>query len=131
MAKKTLDQQIDAILAAAKGNVIKSRIAILRLAQQDPDFLWTLVKPYLPSIAMHQIQRRANKDKIQKTGANKNKKVETAEAFSKELLGAITGTKGAKFGQESASAPIGKRAASAKHVATMNMIARKVTPPKK
>lgn len=128
MAKKTLDQQVDAILSAAKGNISKSRIALLRLAQQDPDFLWTLAKPYLPSIAMHQIHLRLNAGK---TKGGKAKKADTTDAFSKDLLGALTGQRAAKFGQESAAAPVGKRAASAKHVAAMNMIARKVTPTKK
>ena len=125
-----LDLQIVEALNKAKGNQTKARAILIEMASQDQRLLMMLTKPYLTAVAAQALNRFAGQQKKSKASANVEvpsmpKGVKNQAGFGLDLLKALGGHNVAKFGQEDAAPPIGKKAASSQHVNALKMIASK------
>lgn len=128
MALTYIDKQVLAALKKAKGNKAKARTHILAMLQEDPVFLMTLTKPHLQGIISLAVDRTVKRLEKIASGDEDHLDVPSnakGDRFGLDLLKAIGGQNAAKFGQESASPPVKKKAASSEHVKALKMMASK------
>lgn len=129
MNRDYAERRIREALKASGGNTTKARQTVIAWALEDTKLLHELVAPHLTGIAAHAVNRvltlkekPAPEAPPQPVTAAKETR---NDPFGMEILKAIALGNPAQFGQESASAPVRRQAASQRHIDAIRQMVSK------
>lgn len=130
MSRAYAEQRIRQALELSRGNQAKARQQIIAWCFEDTKLLHELVQPHMTGIISHAISRVVNLKDEPETRSEPKIDISKGGEFGIEILKSIVGANTAKFGQENASPPVKKQAASQRHIDAIKSIASK-SPKKK
>lgn len=124
------DRRVSEALRLSGGNAAKARKQIQAWFYDDPKLLLELTRPHWAGIVAYAVDRAADRarrgeDAVPAPVKKAVKSSKKEGSIGKEMLRSFVSEKAAKFGHESAAAPVSRKAASQAHVDTMHLLAAK------
>lgn len=118
MSREYVTTKIKEALKIHKGNAAQARQQIMSWAMQDPKLLRGLANPHMTGIVAHAVNHVLYGKGVEELTAVPPDMAsgEKDESFGMDILRAIAEGETAQFGLENTGRPVGKRAASDKHV---------------